>query len=110
MKTDEFEFEEYPGDAYSVTVSPIPLPVFEHVTGLYDKAVTEFTVSGKTTAIRALVPEFIKVAKPTLNGKAAKLDGDPNLIFAIVRQWHSGVREVPLPLARRSSSGGTSPA
>jgi|SRR5712671_2625763 len=113
MKTADFDFEEYPGDAYSVTVSPIPLAVFEKVTVLFETAITEFTTQGTTAGIRTLVPEFIKVAKPVLNGKplTAKLaDGDPNLTFAIVRQWHTEVREVPLPLPRRSVAGGPSPA
>ena len=110
MKTIDLEFEEYPDDTYTVTVSPIPLSAFDKVSDLYNAAAQGFIGNGTTDGIRALVPEFTKLAKPTLNGKPAKLgDADPNLILAVVRMWHGGVRNVPFPLLRGSSSSEPSP-
>lgn len=109
MKTIDLEFEEYP-DTWTVTVSPIPMSAFDTVATLYVTAAQGFIGNGTTDGIRALVPEFTRIAKPQRNGKPAKLgDADPNLILAIVRMWHGGVRNVPLPLLRGSSSSEPSP-
>lgn len=110
MKTIDLEFEEYPDDTYTVTVSPVPMAAFDKVTTLYEAAAQGFIGNGTTDGIRALLPEFTKVAKPMLNGKPAKLiDGDPNVALAVVRMWHGGVRNVPFPLLRGSSSSEPSP-
>lgn len=109
MKTIEIEFDEYPGDIYHVTVSPVPLSTFEKIHGLYPPALAGFMEEGSVDGIRALLAAFLPVAKPTVNGKATKLDMDPNLTFALIRQWHAGVRNVPLPLPRASTATAPSP-
>ena len=111
MRTISLEFEEYPDEVYEVTVSPVPLSAFEKVWELHLAALTAWTSIGDTDPLRAEVAEFVKVAKPTVKGKAAKLlAADPQLIFALVRMWHAGVRNVPLPLPRASSGTEPSPA
>lgn len=112
MKTIDVEFEEYPKDTFTVTVSPVPLGVFETLHAGYPEAVGAFQAQGETAKLRALVGEFVKVAKPTKNGSAITADRllglDPNVAIALMRQWHAGVRNVPLPLPRRSSAPDTS--
>lgn len=110
MKTIDLEFEEYPDDTYTVTVSPVPMSAFDRIGEMYGEGATAFHRQGTTDGLRALAAEFVKVAQPTRNGKPAKLDdADPNLLLAVVRQWHGGVRSVPLPLPRGSSSSEPSP-
>lgn len=108
MKTIDLEFDDYP-DTYTVIVQPVTLTEYEKVGDLFRAAGVEFQVKGETQAIKALVTELVKVAKPTVKGKAAKLlDLDPNLILAIAQRWNAGVREVPLPLPRGSGSTASS--
>lgn len=111
MKTIDVEFDEYPDDVYGLTVAPIPLSAFERISILYDDAArTLISGEGIPAAFHALVAGFLPVARPTLNGKATKLaDLDINLTLAIVREWHGGVRNVPLPLPRASSASGPPP-
>lgn len=105
-RTIILEFEEYPDDEFTVTVSPVPLATFEKISELYGTAAAEFTSKGTGDGIRALAKAFGPVAHPQAKGKGVALaDLDPNLALALVRQWHAGVRKVPLPLPRRSSAG-----
>lgn len=113
MKTIDLEFEEYPKDIYTVTVSPVPLGTFEAINAAYAVAVGGFQAQGDAAKLRTLTAEFVKVAKPTRNGAAISADRllaiDPNLAIALIRQWHAGVRNVPLPLLRGSSGSDPSP-
>jgi len=108
MKTIDLEFEDYPG-IYTVTVSPVPMAAFESAWALHLAGVRLYQETGDLAGLRATIAEFGKVAQPKWNGKSAKLlDLDPNLVIEIVRQWHAGVRSVPLPLLRRSGSTASS--
>lgn len=113
MKTAILEFEEFPDDEVKVTLSPVPMSAFEEMTELFLKASAGFIGDGTTDGLRALATRFVEIGKPEWNGTPETaetiIERDPNLILAIVRQWHSGVRRVPLPLPRGSSSTGTSP-
>lgn len=113
MKTIDVEFEEYPKDTFTITVSPVSLGVFEALHTAYPEAVGAFQAQGEATKLRALVAEFVKVAKPTKNGSTMTAERllaiDPNLAIALMRQWHAGVRNVPLPLPRGSSATAPSP-
>ena len=108
MKTIDIEFEEYAKDSFTITVSPVPLGAFEAINAGYPEAVGTFQAQGDAGKLRALVAEFVKVAKPTRNGSAMTAERllaiDPNLAIALMRQWHAGVRNVPLPLPRGSSA------
>jgi hypothetical protein len=112
-KTATIEFDEYPGKAFHVRLSPVSfddyLDMVERVDGLSSLRSPE--------ELREFVQRFADLAfvgwdgfegEPTADN--LRKQADFAVIWALVGNWIRAVRQVPLPLAQRSASGGPSGA
>lgn len=105
MVRAELTFEEYPGETFTVKLSPVSMRAyFAFVEHWAKPGIQPFE------QIRDQVEEFIALAEPTwTTGEPTFLDLDWMLIQAIVGQWMTRIREVPLPLLVGSSVTAVSP-
>ena len=110
-KTATLVFDEYPADEVVVRLAPIPMEDYFDVLERFD-AVKE---GAGFDGIRGLFDRFADVALvswtfPEAADAAGLRRRDLNLALAIIGQWISGVRDVPLPLPLSSSAGAPSRA
>lgn len=104
MQTLPISFEGHAGE-YVVTISPVPVDALFAV----NEALGRWHTKAGMNALKAEFAPFLA---------SWPLDGDPspetlgrldvNLLIALVREWQTGVAEVPLPLPVKSSGGGQS--
>lgn len=108
-RTMTLVFDEYPDDEIVLRLSPIPLGEFFALAKDFD------ALSEKGSGVD--IPEFMRrfgdLALASWSfPEPATGDGlltrDFNLALAIMAEWFSGVRNVPLPLPRKPSAGDTS--
>lgn len=96
------EFEEYPDEWFRVRVNGVSVREFDAAIETYNESAVRF-MPGPIEKLCDLFAPFLE---------SWSRDGDPdvreldvNLLLALVREWVNGVRNVPLPLPRRSSDG-----
>jgi hypothetical protein len=108
-RTATIEFTEYPGKAFHVLLSPIPMDDYfdlaEKLDGFSD-----------LRELRDVFNRFHAVAFRGWDGYDTEPTADNlrqldmNLLLGIMRQWIVGVSKVPLPLPVASGAGGRSKA
>lgn len=103
-RTATFEYDDYPGLEVVMRVS-VPLRVHFEVGDLID-AITSLDDRERLTQLAAFVDEH-RVSW-TLDGDA--MDQPPELLLGIAVAWWRAIRQVPLPLPRRSGDTAPSPA
>jgi hypothetical protein len=101
------EFED--ADSWvRVRLTGVPMSTYESVVDAVDTVYRRF-MPDELRALREVFAPLVEswsFPEPVgVEGLAAR---DPNWLLAVVREWASGVRSVPLPLPRRSSAGDTS--
>lgn len=106
MDTAVLEFEEFPDHEIVVRLN-VPLREYEAMLEAWVAASTMHPARLRELAER-FAPYLVRWTFPEPVGLDGLLEREPVLIFAIVRGWVRGVRDVPLPLPRRSSDGDTS--
>lgn len=108
-KTATIEFEEHPGVAFIVRLSPVALDDWLDI----DARLTGFV--GKDELL-ALIDRFAEVAFLGVEGSdkepsAATLrQYDSNVILSLIREWSKAIARAPLPLPVASGAGGPSKA
>ena len=99
------EFEEYPDDEVRVRITGVSVRDFGAIVDAFNEALGRFMPE----PIGKLCDLFAPYLDSWTFDEPADADGlrerDVNLLFAIVREWVTGVRQVPLPLRLRSSDG-----
>lgn len=102
MKTAILEFEEFPDNEVHVRVSGVPLASFLDIR---DKmSVLRYDEAEFTALAEAMQPYLVSwtFEEPIEGGVFAHHVG---LGIGIVREWITAVRDVPLPLSRKSTDG-----
>lgn len=100
-RTATFEYDDYPGLEVVMRVT-VPVRRYLEIVAFLDAVKLDAESMEKVAEI---VDEFL--VSWTLRGDA--LDQPLELLVGIVRAWLRGVRDVPVPLPRRSSDTGPSP-
>lgn len=103
-KTATIEFEEYPGQAFTVRIAPVALEDYLDLGERFDSLAT-------AADIRSAMERFAEIALVDWEGvdgeasadNLAKLDY--NLVLALFAQWSRAVARAPLPLPRTSGAG-----
>ena len=87
-----FVFDEYPGEEFTVRLSPVSLRA-------YFDFLTRWNQASTLAEFRAEIGTFVELAAPTWTLQAETFeDLDFALVKAIVNTWVAKVPEVPLPL------------
>jgi hypothetical protein len=102
------EFEEYGDDWVRVRLSGISMATYEAVVDATSAAYRRFMPEELRALRDVFAPLVDSWSFPEPVGVEGLAERDPNWMLAVVREWASGVRNVPLPLPRRSSDGDTS--
>lgn len=103
-RTATFEYDDYPGLEVVMRVS-IPLETHFELDDLIN-GLTSITDRDRLPRIAELLDEYRE--SWTLDGPASKQP--PELIVGIAVAWWRAIRQVPLPLPRRSGDTAPSPA
>ena len=99
------EFEEHPDEWTRVRVSGVSVRDFGAVVEAYNEAARRFMPEPVDALCDKFAPFLDSWSYPEDTTADGLRERDVNLLLAIVREWVTGVRSVPLPLPRRSSDG-----
>jgi len=108
-KTATIEFDEYPGQAFIVRLSPVSLDDYLDLGERFDSLAT-------AADIRGAMERFAEVALVGWEGVAGEANAenlrkqDYNLVLALFAQWSRAVARAPLPLPRTPGAGTPSKA
>lgn len=105
MDTARLEFGEYPDDWVVVRISGVSVREFGRVIGAFNDAALRFMPEPVEALCDTFAPYLDSWSFPEPADAEGLRDRDVNLLLAIVREWVTGVRQVPLPLPLRSSAG-----
>lgn len=99
------EFEDYPDEWTRVRLGGVSVREFGDVIEKFNEAVVRYMPEPIAALCEAFGPFIDSWSYPEEPGAEGLREREPGLVFAIVRSWVRGVRDVPLPLPRRSSDG-----
>ena len=101
MTTLDIEFEEYPDDVVTVRTGPVSIKDFFAVQAVArGLRLSEDSFTELATVFAPFVESWSFLEPVGVEGLLAR---DYNWFIAVVNLWTKGVRDVPLPLQRRSS-------
>jgi len=99
------EFEDYPDEWVRVRLTGVSVQRFGDLVNAYNDAALRFMpepVDRLCELFAPLVDSWSYDEDVNVDGLRAR---DVNMLLALVREWVTGVRSVPLPLPKRSSGG-----
>lgn len=99
------EFEEYPDEWVRVRLSGVSMRTYEAVVDTYNEAVLRYMPDQLRALRSAVLPVIDSWSFPEPVGEDGLAERDPNWLMAVGKEWVKAVRNVPLPLPRRSSDG-----
>lgn len=99
------EFEEYPDEWTRVRISDVSVRDFGAVIAAFNEAARRFMPEPIEKLCELFAPYIDSWSYPEPVDADGLLSRDVNLLLALVREWVTGVRSVPLPLRLRSSDG-----
>lgn len=107
-RTSVLEFEDYPGEAITVRLSPISLEVYGEIFLGFEAAAKFARPAEIGKLCDAFAPALVSWTFPAPADRKGMDTLDPNLLLAIAGSWIQEVRLAPLPL--RVKSSGTAPS
>lgn len=104
-QTALIELDEYPDEWIRVRLSGASVRQYNDVVNAYNEAVLSWMPEPVDAMCIKFAPFLVEWSYPEPCDLDGLRDRDINVTFATVKAWVKGVRDVPLPLPRKSSDG-----
>ena len=99
------EFDEYPDEWVRVRLTGASVRLYNAVVETFNESVVRWMPEPIERLCDAIAPFLDSWSYPeTADGEGLR-ERDPPFVFAVARAWVREVRDVPLPLPRKSSDG-----
>lgn len=102
------EFEEYPDEWVRVRLTGASVRLYNAIIEAFNEAVVRWMPEPIEKLCDAIAPFLDSWSYPEAADGDGLRERDPAFVFAIARAWVREVRDVPLPLPRKSSDGAPS--